>query len=659
MEQQRRLFPEPATTIRVAKSCGEPRLWVRRLVLWANPGELIREVSLRRGLNIIWSPDPGPDAADLGAEGGSGHGAGKTLFCRLLRYCLGEDAFANDDLHQRIVLAFPEGLVGAEVVVAGTTWGVVRPLGMTRKVRVGEGPPEKLLASESRGTGMDPLLDRITQALLRDAIDEYMPGTKEWKSWLLALAWLARDQECRFGHILEWRHAAADSRSPASGLSKESHLVAARLLLGAISADEIATREKLTEREAERQRLEREVSYLTVTAGRSGRSLAIALGAEPSVLTAESLAAAGIEGTAQNRLLAAEERLNTAESDDDVGELRAALQDILEQMAVIRELQQRTQGLIDIQQEHMRALRGERANLDAEDIKARLGHVCPVCFVPIDEALAKGCGLSHVIPDRDQIAQDSARVVEQLRACGQAVERYRQQLDENGVVLGRLHSREAHVCEQLRGCEERARNLRARRRQDWLIAAKAAEDASRLKHTYSELEVTTRKIAAIEADERCLKQELQAHREHHASTLARMNELFGYICRAMLGATTESSLALTGQGFRADVQVGGTAMESLKAVAFDVAAMLMSIEGRTSLPALLVHDSPREADLGVSHYHRLFRFMARLEAVGAEPAFQYIITTTTDPPEEMINTEAVVLCLQGREPTKRLLKRDL
>lgn len=49
-------------------------------------------------------------------------------------------------------------------------------------------------------------------------------------------------------------------------------------------------------------------------------------------------------------------------------------------------------------------------------------------------------------------------------------------------------------------------------------------------------------------------------------------------------------------------RVGGTAMESLKAIAFDVAALLMTLqlmtlEGRTHLPALLIHDSPREADL--------------------------------------------------------------
>jgi len=67
-----------------------------------------------------------------------------------------------------------------------------------------------------------------------------------------------------------------------------------------------------------------------------------------------------------------------------------------------------------------------------------------------------------------------------------------------------------------------------------------------------------------------------------------------------------ASLALSGQGLQADVEVGGMAMESLKAIAFDLAALLMSIEGHSMLPAFLVHDSPREADLGEAIYHDYF-----------------------------------------------------
>ena len=97
----------------------EPRLWVRRFVIWSEPGVVLREIHLRPGLNIIWAPDPADRAASADGDVTVGHGSGKTLFCRLLRYCLGEDRFAPGEQRDRIAKAFPEGRVGAEVMLDG------------------------------------------------------------------------------------------------------------------------------------------------------------------------------------------------------------------------------------------------------------------------------------------------------------------------------------------------------------------------------------------------------------------------------------------------------------------------------------------------------------------------------------------------------------
>lgn len=91
----------------------EPRLWVRRFVIWSEPGVILREIHLHPGLNIIWAPDPADQAAGPDADLTVGDGSGKTLFCRLLRYCLGEDRFAPGEQRERIAQAFPEGRVGA------------------------------------------------------------------------------------------------------------------------------------------------------------------------------------------------------------------------------------------------------------------------------------------------------------------------------------------------------------------------------------------------------------------------------------------------------------------------------------------------------------------------------------------------------------------
>jgi hypothetical protein len=93
-------------------------------------------------------------------------------------------------------------------------------------------------------------------------------------------------------------------------------------------------------------------------------------------------------------------------------------------------------------------------------------------------------------------------------------------------------------------------------------------------------------------------------------------------------------------------------------IAFDLAVMCMSMEGATRLPAFLLHDSPREADLGLSVYHRLFDVVCKLEGPSA-PAFQYIVTTTTPPPPQLQKAPWLRLELRGAPHDERLLRCDL
>ena len=95
MPRQPDLFGPVAPEIRPAAGRSEPRLWVRRLAIWSAPGVLLREIRLRPGLNVLWAPDPADQGGVTESVSGVGHGSGKTLFCRLLRYCLGEDRFGS------------------------------------------------------------------------------------------------------------------------------------------------------------------------------------------------------------------------------------------------------------------------------------------------------------------------------------------------------------------------------------------------------------------------------------------------------------------------------------------------------------------------------------------------------------------------------------
>ncbi len=102
-----------------------PRLWIRRLAIFSDPSTIVRDVSLKPGLNIVWTPDMSSSGSRALA-----HGSGKTTFCRLLRACLGEPGYATDAQRSRIFARLPNGLIAAELLIDGVCWVTVRPLGL-------------------------------------------------------------------------------------------------------------------------------------------------------------------------------------------------------------------------------------------------------------------------------------------------------------------------------------------------------------------------------------------------------------------------------------------------------------------------------------------------------------------------------------------------
>jgi hypothetical protein len=102
------------------------------------------------------------------------------------------------------------------------------------------------------------------------------------------------------------------------------------------------------------------------------------------------------------------------------------------------------------------------------------------------------------------------------------------------------------------------------------------------------------------------------------------------------------------------------AIQTVKLLAFDLAALVTGIEGRGSFPRFLIHDGPREADISENVYDRLFIFAQELErCFEGELSFQYIVTTTTPPPARCAREPILRLKLSGVPATERLLKCDL
>jgi hypothetical protein len=271
-----------------------------------------------------------------------GHGGGKTLFCRLIRYCLGEPRFASEDQRHRIAEVFPDGAVGAEVVLEGRVWSVIRPFAPRRKhLAIPDVELEQALASDDTAASIEPYLDAVTSALFPDDIAALIPGGKNAHgAWLIALSWLTRDQECRLHHVLDWRSTESESDSPARGLGKAELLDALRAFLKALTPDEQSCRREISELENRRRSAEQERGHLAWQTEQARKRLAAALGVAANQIAPDRMSVAQLANTAQAKLESAAKLQPGAPIDIDTirrlrDEAQAELAQLLERQAAI------------------------------------------------------------------------------------------------------------------------------------------------------------------------------------------------------------------------------------------------------------------------------------------------------------------------------------
>lgn len=657
MPRQRDLFGPVDLEIQPETGRSEPRLWVRRIAIWSAPGVLLREIRLRPGLNVLWAPDPADQGGVTESVSGVGHGSGKTLFCRLLRYCLGEDRFAQDEQRERVAHAFPEGEVGAEVIVDGIPWAVVRPIGTGRRhVAVRDAALDQVAREFPEPTGVAPLLDAIAASLRHGDLLPFLPVDRPRDVWLLALAWLSRDQECRFDKLLDWRSADSGSGSPARNRSAQRLLDTLRALIDAVKPEEQTLREEIHALEAERDDARAEANRRELEAERLLSRLTAELDGSLKDLPSARMAVEPLREAAKANV----NRLAGAGPDADATDLDALRTEYDAARRQVEDLQKDLSGAearVPEIRTMISRMEGELPGMSARVYRAEHA-VCPICEVPIDTALAEGCKLSHKLPDRDEIRKRREGRQQDIAKERRRLEEEQDRRERIDRELVPARARAAALRERLRSAE-RARDARS---DAWFDARRLVDDVDRLERLLGEQEAAQSRADALEKEIRTKRERADAFRDAQAGVFERLSGLFDAVIQAAIGTDAAGRVAFDGNGLRASVELGGerstAAIDSLKVVAFDLATVRMSIEGRTRLPAFLIHDSPREADLGLGIYRRLFRFVRDLEDVAARPLFQYVVTTTTSPPGEL-RTEPWLVVTLGGAAGERLLRRDL
>lgn len=658
MPQQHEMFEPPKLVLTVPAGLKEPRLWVRRLAIWEAPGgQKVRDISLRPGLNIIWSPDGFDDAA-AGVRA-IGHGSGKTLFCRLLRYCLGEQRFADESQRERIALAFPNGLVGAEVVLDGVCWAVLRPLGIRRRhVAIANGNLDEIAAGDGATTTIDPLIDAIEQVIVTPDIASLARLQPGQRAWPIALAWLTRDQECRFDDVLDWRSPASgsDAPLPASGREIGPRREALRAFLTAITEEEQQARGAEEALRTDVVTAEREGSYLDWDRGRRHKRLVDQLALAEQTLPEMPLLLEVFRKAADEQLAAAAQ-LPTGDM-AELGQARKALQEAREETRRTDEERIRLEAQIPAEKQVLTLLSSEIPSLSAAAENAA-SQVCPICEVPIDKALAEKCGLSHKLHNETECR---ARLAVKREEIGDQ----KQKISGLEARLRALQPAVAIGHQQVQQAEKRVQvieSIRDARASAWQAATRLREGVERFAELSTERDEVRKRLRSLEDKLTKERERLGAFRDKQGLTFGKITQKFSAIIRRLVNENAKGAVTLSGNGLEFVVDVDGdrrtAAIESLKVLAFDLACLCLSVEGSTRVPAFLVHDSPREADLGLSIYDELFRLMRELEGQTESAPFQYIVTTTTRPPDDLRRDPWLRFVLRGAPGSERLMGRDL
>lgn len=144
--------------------------------------------------------------------------------------------------------------------------------------------------------------------------------------------------------------------------------------------------------------------------------------------------------------------------------------------------------------------------------------------------------------------------------------------------------------------------------------------------------------------------ELAEFLRKHDHNLELLNSIFSGIVRCVLSSGNyDGVVGLENRQLSFRITHGpaltGEAVETLSVLLADLSCLIYSSVIETAhLPGFLIHDSPREADLGIRLYRSFIRAVANLqELFGSQDfcPFQYVITTTTPPPPEL-NTDLYV-----------------
>jgi hypothetical protein len=626
----------------------------------------IRKIPFYRGLNIVWGvelpDDAGVDAAHPVTL--SGHSVGKTTCCRLIRYCLGESTFGNPGAMSRIRNTFPEGWVGIELVVGGQEWSVLKPIGQSGDPKAAPGTAiESLFDLDRKHNQYAAFMDRLRNTMMMGLPASNPPNSTKPYEWKHLLAWLARDQEARFQSLNDWRSPRSGSETLKFEKPKEHALYLVRLVLDIVQDEELRVARSLGEAENEMTQLETRVTELRrepeYARNEQERALKQLLGLstadvlnvdETDLISPIVIRRSELKGTIfdiRNEIDAidrriAQKRLWLASYDEQSRLFR----DAMETTAEATEQDERAEPEDDTIQK-LRALRGKDCTYgnipfgECSYVQGRLGKADKI--IDLQQKL-EDRRVASVTERRETVLAQQSQDHSQIVAL---LEELQKKLDSD---IAEKDSKEINLAKQRSEIE---------RLEDHIARWKLAQDLMEGRSPNTKLEQESIRAAELKEIIEGQHQELQRLQASYGQRLRAIGKVYDGLIKSALSDTYSGALRMPKGEVQFQIEeatgLSGEAVETLALVLADVAAMMCSCQGIGHHPRFLLHDSPREADLDRHIYNRYLRAMMALSTKngGAEAApFQYIITTTSRPPDDL--EPAICLRLEAHPQTNML-----
>lgn len=641
----------------------KPRLWVEKLVIYKSvePLSIIREIHLLPGLNIIWGVSPQlPDDVEGTL---SGHSVGKTTFCRLLRYCLGENTFNRKNTQTRVVECLPESFVGAEIHLDGQRWSVLRPLGCKFDSHAYQGFLSDTIALKNTPDNFDSFVTLLEKTFL-DSLPVNTPPQSDKKfQWGHLLAWLSRDQETRYQNLFQWRSPRSEATPMGFARQQKDPAFLIRMLLGLLDKEEVDFSKKI-------DKLQRKLAPLYQTKKDLEQEPNNIVNYQEKVLSSllrktspieSELALWGIGSLAPGELQLRQKEILQMESechifDNQIASIKYWIQrwqDQRNQLGVV----------VDVTNEGTEPPQYE--NDDIKNLKAFFDKICVWGNIEFNKCEYYLNELSLEKCNEDILSRRTKRITKERKSISQSaitqIQQIQRTVDNLKSTLTSIQQSKLNTEAEIDCLKNNCRDI-SRAYDAWKNAIEMIE--GKIPNT-----ALCNILAQIDTLEHLLDEAqhgLTGVCGRYLNRATNISNLYDQILKSVLSNSYAGKFEVETEDIHFQIDEGngemsGEAVETLSLILADVTAMVWNYNNGQRHPGFLIHDSPREADLDGHIYNRFLKGVLDLmnEYGGNDAPFQYIITTTSEPPSLLKNAKVIRAELKAVPESELLFRQRL